>query len=838
MMLILETSLIMSVVVVLLLILGRLLDGKVSPAVRYFCWVIVAVGLLVPFRPALLMLSLPERVQETVVVPVEAFIQQPVEVIREAPREVPQPAVGGTPVRAVSEAEWVVAEAERVAAVVPAASVYEAAAVRREISVSPRQVITGLWGLGAVLFALFCVGRHLQFVRNLKKFALPLDSGVEFEMLAQIRRQVGVGRKIRLMSCPLIAVPVVFGVFRPYIILPEYDVVPQRDKLRLMLLHEVLHIKLGHLNVRVLCLAALAVHWFNPLVHLMNRAALEESEQACDDEVILYSGSRSRACYGETLMLAARQHAALKFTSAYALTGGGRKLKSRLQNIMFRVKPKRWVLAACTFLMLTTVVPLTMVSCGEAQETQAAAPGTDEIFTLTVMARNAYNEVLTRAAQSMAREWNNEGRGFRMEFINYCPLGREEQLAALQSQLMAGQGPDMFFWDGVPVWMHQASGFFADINELMEQNPNTNREDFYSHILDAWEFDGGLYIFPMSFNFSSIGISANMPQSIIDRFRQHDSISYHELLRIYLDLLNEYPEFADMAIASNNFIDRILLNLGFELADFIDFGSRTSQINDPAFVSFLEDLMLARELSPNLTHGSPFLRENEWAAYSEDFVFWLDAGLISTVLEIPDLPYLHFIPIAARDGGLRMTHHFNSPSVRGPEFVDMWPEPYWGSISILNNDNAAVAWEFTQHLISAMAFHNQVEMMVVEGQLSQQVTRQFGRQGGFNNAIRREYFQGRTEATFVWVMNEFRGAATMRRLFRVPQFAPEYARDVAQFHEALSNLEEINRMPVTLLPYLPPVLFEDVMEDFWLGFVTAQEAADVVHGRMVLWLIE
>jgi beta-lactamase regulating signal transducer with metallopeptidase domain/ABC-type glycerol-3-phosphate transport system substrate-binding protein len=54
-----ENSIIMSVAIVVLYVLSRLTRSKIPPKVRYACWILVAVGLLLPVRPALLTIPLP-----------------------------------------------------------------------------------------------------------------------------------------------------------------------------------------------------------------------------------------------------------------------------------------------------------------------------------------------------------------------------------------------------------------------------------------------------------------------------------------------------------------------------------------------------------------------------------------------------------------------------------------------------------------------------------------------------------------------------------------------------------------------------------------------------------
>ena len=57
-----ENSLVMSVAILVLLGLGRITRNKVSARVRYAGWIVVAVGLLLPVRPVIWTVPLPDGV--------------------------------------------------------------------------------------------------------------------------------------------------------------------------------------------------------------------------------------------------------------------------------------------------------------------------------------------------------------------------------------------------------------------------------------------------------------------------------------------------------------------------------------------------------------------------------------------------------------------------------------------------------------------------------------------------------------------------------------------------------------------------------------------------------
>jgi hypothetical protein len=56
--------------------------------------------------------------------------------------------------------------------------------------------------------------------------------------------------------------------------------------------------------------------------------------------------------------------------------------------------------------------------------------------------------------------------------------------------------------------------------------------------------------------------------------------------------------------------------------------------------------------------------------------------------------------------------------------------------------------------------------------------------------------------------------------------------------EGIARLEAINATPVELMPYLPKSLYEEPLRDFLLGLIPAYHAAQEIHNRAALWLVE
>lgn len=83
-----------------------------------------------------------------------------------------------------------------------------------------------------------------------------------------------------------IKIPMVWGIFRPVILLPTDAENWETERLRAVLLHETAHIKRGDWLMQTIAHLVCAVYWFNPLLWFAARQMRMEAEQACDDQVL------------------------------------------------------------------------------------------------------------------------------------------------------------------------------------------------------------------------------------------------------------------------------------------------------------------------------------------------------------------------------------------------------------------------------------------------------------------------------------------------------------------------------------------------------------------------
>lgn len=91
--------------------------------------------------------------------------------------------------------------------------------------------------------------------------------------------------------------PLTYGVFHPVILMPKTTDWEDLDTIGYSLAHEYVHIRRFDMVTKLALIAALCLHWFNPLVWLMYVLANRDIELSCDEAVIRSFGEDIRSAY-------------------------------------------------------------------------------------------------------------------------------------------------------------------------------------------------------------------------------------------------------------------------------------------------------------------------------------------------------------------------------------------------------------------------------------------------------------------------------------------------------------------------------------------------------------
>lgn len=246
--------------------------------------------------------------------------------------------------------------------VFPVSIAASAAISKTAIGMGWAQVVLGVWLAGIVVFALrLFIGWGLVTAKS-QCFA-PLRDAAWNAELASAAARLGVRvHHVRLREGN-VATPVVSGILRPTILLPQG--VRHWDSFRrqTVLLHELAHVRRKDCLWQQLGGLACALFWFHPLAWRVAARMCREQELACDD--LALSAGIDRRAYADLLLNAAQNTASGKlFACAFQGPASAKHLRARFANILEtpanRGVQRHWAKAfatalVCLFLALGSV---------------------------------------------------------------------------------------------------------------------------------------------------------------------------------------------------------------------------------------------------------------------------------------------------------------------------------------------------------------------------------------------------------------------------------------------------------------------------------------------------
>ena len=152
-------------------------------------------------------------------------------------------------------------------------------------------LILAAWAAGMA----FSLGRLAFGAARVQRVCRLASSDVAGEwrpLVVELSGKLGISRPVSLLFSEHLAVPVTTGVSRPIVLLPETARRWNEERRRVVLLHELAHVRRADWVTLVIGQVAAAVYWFHPLAWSVRIQMRRDCERACDD-LVLASGTRA-----------------------------------------------------------------------------------------------------------------------------------------------------------------------------------------------------------------------------------------------------------------------------------------------------------------------------------------------------------------------------------------------------------------------------------------------------------------------------------------------------------------------------------------------------------------
>src|SRR5450432_2328171 len=223
----------------------------------------------------------------------------------------------------------------------------------------------------------------------------------EPERARALAAALGIRHEVEVLETARGSMPMTFGLLRPAIFMPCDAGSWTGPKRRMVLLHELAHVRRGDVATHLMARLALSLYWWNPLAWTAWREFRKERERAADD-LVRSSGAAATVYAGHLLEVARTMHAAPATAWAAIAMARPSQLEGRLVAILDsrknRQQPGRLAAAVAALLAIAVAAPVAAV---QSQDEQVVAP---ELEASIRAANNQKNhEMLERAASAFEK---------------------------------------------------------------------------------------------------------------------------------------------------------------------------------------------------------------------------------------------------------------------------------------------------------------------------------------------------------------------------------------------------------------------------------------------------
>lgn len=309
---ILEISLFTSPVILIIILLTPVLNKRYFAKWKYYIWMIIAIRLVIPFHINMpyqkSIFSIPSQITTPITknnntsVPINLYTQN------------------------------------------------------SSINITLLDIISCIWLAGFTIFLFTNLFICFYYKRQIIQKGIYIKDNYILQQLSDLKDELHIKCKIHIIQYPDIASPMVTGFFHPVLILPDCQY--KKKELFFILKHELVHIKHHDIFFKLLFLTSNAIHWFNPIVYIMQKEASISMELSCDEKVVTGTTYHTHKIYTETLLSVLHKQCKKnqKTNLSTQFYGGTDIMKIRFKNILTKINKKNGI--SC----LVCVAALTIIS--------------------------------------------------------------------------------------------------------------------------------------------------------------------------------------------------------------------------------------------------------------------------------------------------------------------------------------------------------------------------------------------------------------------------------------------------------------------------------------------
>lgn len=196
--------------------------------------------------------------------------------------------------------------------------------------ISLKAILILLWMMVSLTLIISFIYKHLCLKRLLAHFP-PTSNKLILKIIKKLCKEENIKRVPTVIQINSLSSPFVFGFFNPTIVLPKNI---KEEQIKIVLLHELQHIKHGHLYIKLLANLVLLLHWWFPIVWYLNTKLMQALEYQVDYNVSKKLSRIEGINYMQSLIEFAKLgHPHYNLISPLSFADNQKMLKNRLSAI-------------------------------------------------------------------------------------------------------------------------------------------------------------------------------------------------------------------------------------------------------------------------------------------------------------------------------------------------------------------------------------------------------------------------------------------------------------------------------------------------------------------------
>ncbi|KPI50063.1 beta-lactamase [Clostridioides difficile] len=141
-----------------------------------------------------------------------------------------------------------------------------------------------LWILVTIVIAVYTFVKYTKFKNLVVDVSYDIEDNDVNCIYKNLLKELNIKKKIELRGSDELISPAGMGLFKSYIFLPDYPY--SKDELTWILKHELMHFKNKDILIKFAVLSVKIIYWFNPLVYIMSNKVNLDCELCCDESVL------------------------------------------------------------------------------------------------------------------------------------------------------------------------------------------------------------------------------------------------------------------------------------------------------------------------------------------------------------------------------------------------------------------------------------------------------------------------------------------------------------------------------------------------------------------------